>query len=136
MSTENTALFTVDEALSLLTAAEVFFEPDEDDDPKLARMLNLNDAFFWACSDGEYVSDEDAPRVAELFFRYGRCGVWYWVVVEKRDGSTAEFMDVNRAIEFVRNEEAFRVEFPDSTKRAYTPLTYMIGEIKVEDAGQ
>lgn len=119
-------MFTTEEALKLLQAAEVFFEPD-DDSPGIERVINLNDAFYWACSDGEDVADADAPRVAELFWRYGINGVYYWVTSEKRGLTSVEFQDVNRAIEFVRKEEELRVAEPSSSKRAYSKLQYTIG---------
>lgn len=121
-------MFKVDEARELLTKADIFFGYDDpDDDPKFAQTINLNDAFYWACSDGEYVEDDELPRLAELFFRYGYCGVMYWVAVEKRGGETPEFLDVRRQIEFVTQEEAIRKELPSSSKRAYTKRQYTIG---------
>ena len=124
-------MFKVDEARELLTKADIFFGCDDpDDDPKFAQMINLNDAFYWACSDGEYVEDEELPRLAELFWRYGYCGVMYWVAVEKRGGETPEFLDVRRKIEFVTQEEAIRKEVPSSSKRAYTKRQYTIGAVE------
>ena len=121
-------MFSVDEARELLTRAEIFFGCDEpDDDPKYAQTINLNDAHFWACSDCEYVEDSELPRLAELFFRYGNCGVNYWVIVEKREMSSVEFNDVNRQVEFVRNEEEIRKSEPSSSKRAYLKKQYTIG---------
>ncbi len=118
--------FTVDEALLLLRAADVFYESD-DDGPDIGRAINLNDAFYWGCADSEDVSDEDAPRVAELFWMYGIHGIYYWAVVEKRGLKSVEFQDVNRAIEFVRNEEELRAAVPSSSTRAYRKIQYTIG---------
>lgn len=118
--------FTVDEAFLLLRAADVFYESD-DDGPDIGRAINLNDALYWGCADSEDVSDEDAPRVAELFWRYGIHGIYYWAAVEKRGLKSVEFQDVNRAIEFVRNEEELRAAVPSSSTRAYRKIQYTIG---------
>lgn len=118
--------FTVDEAFLLLRAAEVFHESD-DEEPGIERVLNLNDAFYLGCADGEDVSDEDAPRVAELFWQYGIHGIYYWAVVEKRGLTTVEFLDVNRAIDFVRKEEELRAAETSISKRAYQKVKYTIG---------
>jgi hypothetical protein len=121
-------MFTVDSARELLTKADIFFGCDDpEDDPKWAQMINLNDAFCWACSDAEYVEDSELPRLAELFWRYGNAGVNYWVLVEKRGGEKPEFVDVQRQVEFVTQEEAIRKEEPSSSKRAYLKRQYTIG---------
>lgn len=121
--------FTEANAREFLTLAGVFFGRDEwDDDPKWDQTLNLNDAFCWASSDGEYVEDAELPRVAELFWRYGYTGIEYWVLEEKRGGEIPEFLDVRRQIEFVKNEEAIRKEEPSSSKRAYLQREYTIGK--------
>lgn len=116
------------ESRALLDAAGIFFGPD-DESPRDAQTINLNDAMYWACSDGEYVEDSELPRLAELFFHYGYAGVMYWVAVEKRGCDSVQFADVNRQIEFVRHEEAIRREEPNSSKRAYLQRSYTIGNI-------
>lgn len=70
------SMFSQEEATQLLVAAKVFFgiEPDE---PDLKQTLNMNDIWAWACGDGERVTDEDLPEVAELFWRYGFSGILY-----------------------------------------------------------
>ena len=121
-------MFTVEESKALLSAAEVFFgEEYADEDPQMAWTLNLNDAFYWASADGEYVSDEEMIRVAELFWRYGIKGIYYWVIVEKRGDTKVEFADVNRFIEFVRKEEEIRRAEPSSSRRAFKKVSYTIG---------
>ena len=119
---------SIEEARALLSAANIFFGGE------FPQEINLNDAFFWACSDGEPVSDEELPELAELFYRYGIAGIDYWVVTKR--GKTepgwlkpnpVEFLDVNRRIEFVRHEEKLRKEIPSSSKRAYTKLKYTLG---------
>ena len=112
-------------ARKLLTLAEVFFDTD-DEDSKLSQTLNMNDTWAWACSDGEYVPDEELPEVAGLFVRYGWAGILYWVS-ERRDSLTSEFEDNNRLIEFVRNEERLRNTLNHS-ELAYKKITYTIGE--------
>ena len=54
--------------------------------------------------DFEYVSDEELPKVANLFWNYGWCGILYWAS-KKNNGMKSEFFDNNRFIEFVENEE-------------------------------
>lgn len=123
--------FSVKEARILLAAAEVFFGEFEEEDDESNRQwnqtLNLNDTWGWACADGHYVPDEDLPEVARLFWQYGYCGILYWVS-EERGGMKSEFHDINRFIEFVRQEEAIRAEEPNSSKRAYLQRSYTIGE--------
>jgi len=118
-------VLTIDQARKLLDAAGVFFEPDEDE-PEFKQMLNLNDVWAWACADGEHVADEELPAVAELFYRYGWCGILYWVA--EKNGCKSEFKDNNRFIEFVRHEERIRKEVPDSNRRAYFAASYAVGE--------
>lgn len=121
-------MFSIPDARKLLESAGVFFDLDEEDGPKWGQTINLNDAFYWACSDCQYVEDEELPRLAELFWRYGNAGVMYWVAVEKRNGEVPEFLDVRRQIEFVQHEEAIRLEEPSSSKRAYLQREYTIGK--------
>jgi len=119
-------MFTADQARKLLTIADVFFPIDDDDDPKFAQTINMNDVWGWAIADCEYVPDESLPEVASLFFRYGWAGILYWVS-ERHNGMKSEFHDINRFIGFVRNEERIRAEFPDSSRRAYAKQTYTLG---------
>jgi hypothetical protein len=114
-----------------LKAAGVFFydDPsslDDDDDPELLQTLNMNDTWAWACADAEYVPDEELPEVSRLFFCYGWCGILYWVS-ERNGHESSEFHDINRFIEFVRNEEAIRTEVPGESARAYAKRQYTIG---------
>jgi hypothetical protein len=118
--------YSEDNARKLLDKAGVFFPVDEYDDPKLGQVLNMNDTWGWACADGEDVSDEELPRVAELFYRYGWCGLLYWVS-ERNEKKRSEFEDVNRFVAFVRAEESIRLEIPGSSKRAYAKREYVIG---------
>ena len=120
-------MFSVDDARDLLTAADVFFEPDEDEESS-RQTLNMSDTWARACADAEYVPDDELPRLAELFWRYGNCGILFWVS-ERNGKMRSEFHDINRFIEFVRQEEAIREEEPKSSKRAYLRRTYTIGEL-------
>lgn len=115
-----------EEALSLLNLADVFFEPDGDD-PELNQVINLNDVLGWARADGEKVEDDELIEVAELFRKYGWCGVLYWVS-KKRGGQRSEFFDNNRFIDFVANEERLIKDEPDADKRAYKKYTYTLGK--------
>jgi len=123
-------MLTIEESRNLLTAAGVFFGAEDGDDPRFAQMLNFNDVWGWAAADGEYVPDEELPRVAELFFDYGRCGILYWAS-ERNDHRMSEFTDNNRFIQFVRAEETIRQEQPNSNKRAYLKYTYSIGNEEI-----
>ena len=122
-------MFKLESARKLLNDAEVFYDCDPDGDPMESQTLNLNDAFYLACADCEYVADDELCRVAELFWTYGIHGIYYWVIVEKRHESKVEFQDVNRFVEFVSREEAIRNAEPSSSRRAYQKLQYTIGEI-------
>lgn len=123
-------MFSIDAARELLTKADVFFGVDEDDedssDEKWNQTLNMNDTWAWACADGEYVPDEELPRVAELFWRYGNCGILFWAS-ERNDKMRSEFHDINRFVDFVSQEEAIRDEEPSSSKRAYLKREYTVG---------
>lgn len=117
----------------ILNAAGLFYPDDEDpqdldeDDYELPTALNLNDAFFWACSDSENVPAESLKEVADLFLRYGQCGVFYWVL-NRRGWDKVEFLDVNRMVEFVRNEERIRQEVKNHFFRLpYHKACYTIG---------
>ena len=117
---------TLSEARTLLETAGVFFGPDDEEpDGESARMLNLNDAFFWGCADGEVVSDDEMPEVARLFLAYGMCGIYYWVCT-KRGYESVGFSDINRFVQFVRMEEEICKECPDWNKRAYHTAEYHI----------
>lgn len=120
----------VRQSFALLEAADLFFgEPGwTDENERWERTINFNDVWGWATADGEFVPDECAQELHDLFYRYGWCGVLYWAS-ERRGGERSEFAYVNRFIEFVRNEEALRKREPSSSKRAYTKLTYTIGEL-------
>jgi hypothetical protein len=117
-------IFSIPEARKFLTTADVFFGEYEED-PKWIQTLNLNDAMFWGCADGEYVEDEELPEVARLFWLYGWHGLIYWVM-KKRGLDKVEFEDVSRAVQFIRAEEQIRAEEPDSSKRAYLKRSYTI----------
>lgn len=112
-------------ARALLELADQFYG-DIPGEPEAAQTLNMNDVWGWAMAWGEYVPDEELPRVAELFKRYGDAGVLYWVS-EHHGQMRSEFEDNNRFIDFVRHEEKLRQEVPDSNKRAYKKLKYTLG---------
>ena len=110
-------------AKQLLLAADIFFDADDGTPP---WTINLNDTFGWGCADCEVVPEEELPRLAELFQRYGRCGMLYWVA-ERRKLRVVEFADINRFIAFVAKEEELRKELPSSTKRSDRKVSYTIG---------
>ena len=124
-------MFTIESARKLLRNAGLFYLDDESElgdgeDPKWLQTINFNDAWSWGSADCEYVEDSELPEVAELFWRYGWCGVLYWAD-EKNGRHGAEFHDVNRFIQFVREEEKVRAEIPSSSSRAYAKRGYHIG---------
>ena len=98
--------------------------PPDDEMPGL--VLNMNDTWCWASAWGEGVPEDKIPELADLIWRYGNCGVLYWVS-EQHDGMKSEFKDINRFVDFVRREEKFRKDEPNSSKRAYTKLKYTLG---------
>lgn len=92
---------TVEFTRNLLTAADLFFDPEDELPP---QTLNLNDAMHYSTADGQHVADEELPELARLFWLYGACGVLYWVS-EKRGGERASNPSVQRKIDFVRESE-------------------------------
>jgi hypothetical protein len=117
---------TIKEARKLLEAANVFFGDFEDGDDKLKQTINMNDVWGWAVADGQYVKDEELPEVANMFSRYGWCGILYWAS-KKRGNQKSEFHDVNRFIQFVEKEEEIKMRFPNPSDRAYKKEDYHIG---------
>ena len=117
----------IESARKLLNEADVFYGDLDDDDVELAQTLNMNDVWCWACAYGEYVPDEKLPEVARLFWRYGNAGLLYWVS-EQHDSMKSEFLDNNRFIAFVRNEEALIKKIPESSIRAYEVYQYTLGD--------
>lgn len=114
-----------DEAVKLLESTDIFYDLDEDEIPK--HTINLNDVFGWACADCEHVPDDKIIEVADLYKKYGWCGVLYWVS-ERRGGQRSEFLDNNRFIDFVKKEEERIRQEPDTDKRAYLKYGYKIGD--------
>jgi len=119
---------TIEEAKKLLYSADLFFYDEEDEEDEFDKpMLNMNDVWGWACADGEFVEEDEFAELARLFRRYGWCGVLYWVS-KKRGGERSEFLDNNRFIDFVAQEEALIASVPESDKRAYYKYPYSLGE--------
>jgi hypothetical protein len=120
MTTEE-PMYSLDEAKAMLTAAGVFY-----DDPTPPYTLNMNDTWGWGEAWGEPVPEEELPRLATLFFRYGFGGILYWMS-ERHDGMRSEFAHYNRALDYARHEEAIRAEVPGSSDRAYAKRSYTLG---------
>ena len=114
----------IEEARQLLTQAGLFFYDDENNDPSPKNYLNLKMRAIWACSDTEFVPDEEMLELRRLFLNYGFCGVYYWVF-KQRGLDAVEFADVNRFVQFVREEEAIRAECPSGS--AYLRRSYTVG---------
>lgn len=104
---------------------EPYFCGYDDDYPTLARTINLNDVFGWAIGDSEYVKEEDIPELGTLVFKYGFCGMLYWV--SKKRGCKSEFHHYNRMIEFVTKEEEIKNSHQSESKYAYDKKQYTIG---------
>lgn len=121
----------IEESRKLLRAVGVFYDSDEDEGE--SQTLNMNDTWGWACAWGEHVPDEELPEVARLFWAYGWPGVLYWTS-ERHDKMTSEFYDINRMVEFVRNEERIRAEHPGASDRAYFKTSYEIRGERTPDA--
>ena len=117
--------FTLEQARNILVAADVFYGPDEEC-PEDAQTLNMNDTWGWATGFGEYVPNDKLQEVADLFWRYGYHGLLYWVS-ERHEHMRSEFEDINRFVDFVRQEEKLLTAEPNSTKRAYTKVEYTLG---------
>jgi hypothetical protein len=97
----------------------------QDEDTK-GIVLNMNDTWCWASAWGEDVPDDKIEELADLIWWYGNAGVLYWVS-EQHGQMRSEFHDINRFVDFVRNEERLKKEVPNSSKRAYKKLTYTLG---------
>ena len=100
----------IERARARLRAADVFFyndpaELDSAADLDMLQTINLSDTWGYAEANGEYVPDDELPELSRLHWRYGWCGVLYWVS-ERRGRCRSEFPNINRFIEFVRQEEA------------------------------
>ncbi len=116
---------TNNDTLTLLKAMDIVFEKD-DEVEHYAQTLNMNDVWGWAIACGEYIPDEELPRVGDLLHTYGWCGALYWMS-ERHQQMRSEFEDINRFVEFVRHEEAIKKEMPGSSARAYAKRSYTIG---------
>lgn len=124
---------TLDAAKELLKAAGVFYHNGDadDDDYGPPYTLNMNDTWFWASAWGETIPEADLPEVARLFREYGQCGLLYWMS-ERHEKMRSEFHDINRFVDFVRNEERIKSEVPDYNRRAYHKATYTLAPVEVE----
>lgn len=121
---------TIEEAKAVLKLSGYIFNRDGDEPGNVDEFLIiLNDTWGWACADCEPIPEENLIEVAELFRRYGYCGLLYWA--GKKQGVTrSEFEDINRFMDFVKNEEAIMAEVPDSNRRAYAKREYTLGKGK------
>lgn len=132
---------TADKARELLKRAGLFYygdDPEDQPDPEeypteakrkaIAQTLNQNDTWRWALAFGQEVTDEQLPEVGRLFVAYGYCGVLYWVSEQNKDEAgrplRSEFEDINRFVDFVRNEEWISNERKDC---AYYKFVYTLG---------
>jgi len=83
---------------------------DEDEQPpadaKWGYHLNMNDTFYYACADTEFVPLEDIPKLADLCRRYGYDGATYYVA-EKRKYDP-QVVPYKLAVEYIRGCEQRR----------------------------
>lgn len=122
-------IFTQDDALKLLKAANVFYSNEPD--PPFDRCINMNDTFAWALAYGPHVADEHLVTVAELFWRYGLAGLNYWCTIHPDEDDRmlgSEFEDIQRSIDFVCYEEELRLSGKSSDECAYQKLIYTLGD--------
>lgn len=94
------------------------------------KELNMNDTFGWALAYGAIVEDEHMIEVAELFWRYGMPGLHYWCTIHPNEEyrmECSDFEDVQRGIDFVRQEEKIRNE-KTSYRAAFDKVVYTLGE--------
>lgn len=129
-----------DAAYQKLLLARVFYheseeELDEDYDTTEERekwryMINLNDAWYWACADCERVAVEDLPEVWRMFMGYGWHGVGYWVMKQRNmTWEQIEFRDVRRFMQFIEHEEGIRASSEKPSAYAYSRATYTISDL-------
>ena len=113
------------EMLEILTLAGVIFEAD-DMPPGTLPHVNLNDALYWGCADGECVSDDaDLDTLHTLWIRYGWCGVLYWAVHVKRGGDVGQiFPRSAREVAFVKTEEEIRAAAATPAAAVYARATH------------
>jgi hypothetical protein len=117
---------TKESVLALLKTLDVVFDADEIE--HYVQTLNMNDVWGWGVSWCEYIPDDELPRVGYLLSNYGWCGALYWTS-ERHNQMRSEFEDINRFVEFVRQEERVKMEWPDSSQRAYKKHSYNLGAV-------
>jgi hypothetical protein len=88
--------------------------------------LNMNDTWSWALGWCPEVPQDQVKEVARLFRLYGSAGLYYWHSCQENN-MKSEFADINRFVEFVRNEEKICQEVPLAAIRAYHKVKYEIG---------
>jgi hypothetical protein len=71
-------------------------------------ILNMNDTFWYACSDAEEVGEDEIKEVARLFSTYGWQGIDYWVANKR--GYDPEIPRHKEEVEEVRKKEYWRRE--------------------------
>lgn len=113
-----------DDVTMLMASGDCFLNDDG------SISLNMNDTWSWASSWCPNVPVDSVAEVARLFRYYGRAGLMYWHSCQEHN-MRSDFHDNNRAIDFVRNEEQIRKETPDSNKRAYLQVEYIIGAPRI-----
>ena len=114
-----------DDVRCLLASGLAFWSDDK-------LSLNMNDTWAWACSDLPEVPEDQLSEAARLFRAYGFAGLMYWYTLQPDGPKRSEFHDNNRAIDFVSHEERIRRETPESSKRAYRRVEYVLGAAEGE----
>lgn len=91
-------------------------------------MISMGDVWAWASADAITVTDDNVKQIAKLYSKYGFCGLVYYQCKVLGEWESSEFVDINRYIEFVDNEERICQEVPDYNARGYAKRTYIIGK--------
>lgn len=55
--------------------------------------VNMNDTFYWACSDAERISVFDLPEALRLLKKYGSPGLDAFVIAKRRDSGHENLKD-------------------------------------------
>lgn len=112
-----------EDIVKVLRTAGVLF--DEDDEMGDGFWLNMNDVFGWGIADTEQVPADKLKEVWALFLAYGMAGLYYWVS-EQRQQCQSEFSDINREIQFVREEMKIALNNQNAFRKPYVKAKYII----------
>lgn len=109
------------EAWGLIKATHEYYF---DEEGAHQHFIVMNDVWGWATSDCFRVNDENVGELSRLYGAYGRAGFFYYQADVLDEYKDSEFEDVSRALNFVRQEERIRKEYP---KAYYAKCSYTLG---------